>query len=49
MWNRLHWILEIAEEPASDHRGWLVIAVIVLLLVLRHAIIALLSHSERRR
>ena len=49
MWNRLTWILEIADEPARDHRGWLVIAVIVLLLILRHAIIAVLSHSERRR
>ena len=49
MWNRLNCFLEIAEESASDHRGWLVIAVIVLLLVLRHAVIALLSYSERRR
>jgi len=49
MLNRLPWILEIAEEPAHEHRGWLVIAIVALLLVARHAVIALLSRSERRR
>ena len=49
MSNRMSWFLEIAEESASDHHGWLVIAVLVLVLVLRHAVIAVLSHSERRR
>lgn len=49
MWNQLPWILEIAEEPVREHRGWLVVGILVLLLVLRHLVIAVLSHSERRR
>ena len=49
MLNRLSWILEIAEQPPREHRGWLVIAVVVLMLVARHAVIAFLSRSERRR
>ena len=32
MWNQLPWILEIAEEPVREHRGWLVIGILVLLL-----------------
>jgi hypothetical protein len=40
------WMLDSA---LHGHRGWLVIGVVVLLLLLRHGVIALLSRSHRRR
>jgi len=49
MLSRLTWFLEIAEQQPREHRGWLVIAVVVLFLLARHAVIAFLSRSERRR
>ncbi|MHC4953729.1 MAG: hypothetical protein ACYTGZ_07550 [Planctomycetota bacterium] len=49
MWSRLPFILETAEQAEHTDRGWLVIAVVVLVLVARHAVIAFLSRSDRRR
>lgn len=49
MIDTIRWFLETAEQPPTEHRGWLVVAVFVLLMVLRHLVIALLSHSEKRR
>jgi len=49
MLNCLPWILEVADRAPRENRGWLVIAVIVLLLVLRHVVISLLSRTDRRR
>ena len=49
MLNRLSWILEVADQPPREGRGWLVIAIIVVLLIARHAVIGFLSRSERRR
>ena len=49
MLNRLSWILEVAEQPVRESRGWLAIAIVVLLLITRHLVIEFLSRSERRR
>jgi hypothetical protein len=49
MSNHLAWFLEVAEQQPRESRGWLVVAILVALLVARHAVIAFLSRSERRR
>jgi len=43
---RPEWFLDTA--PDSE-RKWLALGILVLLLVLRHAVIAFLSRSEKRR
>ena len=49
MLSRLPFILETAEQAENTHRGWLVVAIAVLVLIARHAVIAFLSRSDRRR
>ena len=46
---RLPWILDTAARAGSVDREWLIIGIFVLLLVLRHGVIAFLSRSEKRR
>ena len=40
------WLLDTASD---GDRKWLVLGILVLLLVLRHAVIAFLSRTNRRR
>jgi len=40
------WMVDLAPH---GRRGWLVIGIVVLLLLLRHGVIALLSRPHKRR
>ena len=45
----LETILESASQAKPLDGEWIAVAIVVLLLILRHAVIAFLSRSEKRR